>query len=144
MNASYSRMVNPRGGQYSLIAYRQIVTKFILHLSLCLTLLAYVGIICEINSLEQWVVTGSAPAGTVQCCLHQLPLFDIPRLGTMGWSWLCSLGASWHQQSHFRELQQAGGCTAGQLKPKNMGLFVLWDFSKRKKFPFYFKINILK
>lgn len=86
MNASYSRMANPRGGQCSLIAYRQIVTKFILHLSLCLTLLAYVGVICEINSLEQWVVTDSAPAGTVQCYLHRLPLFDIPRLGIMGWS----------------------------------------------------------
>lgn len=50
MDVSYSRMANPRGGQCSLISYRQVVTKFILHLRLSLTLFAYVGIIYEINS----------------------------------------------------------------------------------------------
>lgn len=53
MNASYSRMANLRDGQCSLIPYGEIVTKFVLHLRLSLTLLVYVGIISEINSLEQ-------------------------------------------------------------------------------------------
>lgn len=35
-------------------------------------------------------------------------------------------------QSHFRELHQAGGCTAGQLKPKNMGLLLFGFFSSIK------------
>lgn len=84
MNGSYSRMACPKGGQCTLIPYRQMVTKFILHLRLSLTLLAYVGIICAINSLEQGAVTDRGPAVTVQCCLHWLPLFGIPRLAQCG------------------------------------------------------------
>lgn len=73
MNASYSRMANPRGGECSLIPYSQIVTKFVFYLRLSLTLLVYVDIICEINSLEQYAVTDSAHAITGRCCL---PLCD--------------------------------------------------------------------
>lgn len=60
LNASYSRMANARSEQCSLIPPRQIVTRFILNLRLSLTLLADVGIVYEINSLEQWAVAESA------------------------------------------------------------------------------------
>lgn len=84
MNACYSRMANPRGGQCSLTPYRQVVTKFILHLRLSLTPLADVGTVCKITSREQWVVSDSAPAVTVQCCLHHCPCLTFPAWAPWG------------------------------------------------------------
>lgn len=66
-------------------------------------------------------MTDSAHAVTGRCRLGWLPLFDVPQAAHQGLVTArlagCLLSPA---QPHFGVLQQAGGCTVGQLKPENM------------------------